>query len=229
VAEAPYYLLRFFDFNVQPGKRYVYRVRLALTDVNDPSLVNRNSLDQSVWDRLDEVKKAGGTRDFRLTDWSELSPAVTIPQAGNVRVAGARAVIADRHNDEPRLQVLVESFGLDKENSNKAVLAAKEADAYRGQVLNMQAEAEVLTNQNQDIRTIPSFEYRTDVMVVDIDGGERLSRDLTVPARALLMDSAGRLYIRRELNDLDDVQYHRDLFAPSARRRGEEAAPAGVR
>ena len=29
-----FWLLRFFDFSVQPGKRYKYRVRLVLADPN---------------------------------------------------------------------------------------------------------------------------------------------------------------------------------------------------
>ena len=32
--EIPYYLFRFFDFTVESGKRYVYRVRLMLLNPN---------------------------------------------------------------------------------------------------------------------------------------------------------------------------------------------------
>jgi hypothetical protein len=45
-------------------------------------------------------------------------------------------------------------------------------------------------------------------------GGEKLGRsDLTTPGRMILMGPTGGLFIRRELDDAEDVQTNRELFA----------------
>ncbi|HEY4234540.1 MAG TPA: hypothetical protein VGM76_13990, partial [Lacipirellulaceae bacterium] len=60
-----------------------------------------------------------------------------------------------------------------------------------------------------------------------------LAKDIKKPARILLMDPAGQLFVQNELDDADVVQLHRDTFAEPDKRggrpgmRGEAGAPAG--
>jgi hypothetical protein len=64
-----YKLLRFFDFNVEPGKQYMYRVRLALANPNrSPNLPAS---------KLKDPKFAEKTH--LATNWSEPSPVIAVP------------------------------------------------------------------------------------------------------------------------------------------------------
>ena len=66
--KAPAYkLFRFFDFNVEPGKKYVYRVCLGLAN---PNKHMRASL---------LAKPELATVKFLQTKWSESSPPITVP------------------------------------------------------------------------------------------------------------------------------------------------------
>jgi hypothetical protein len=230
--DVSFWLLRFFDFDVEPGKKYKYRVRLALVDVNSISTkgpgrrVDKDALDSTVLTRLSSAK---GPKGIRFTDPSAPSPTVGIPLAGDVRVAGANAANARLHNDEPRLNLMVTSFGVDEEN--QAFQAVKEKEGFRrGNVANMTEGVEVLVEQGDYIDEIKSFDFRTGITVVDIRGGERLSRSrkLSAPAQALLMDPTGQLYVRREVKDIGEVEHHRMLFSEEE-RGSRNAFPDGGR
>lgn len=226
--DVSYWLLRFFDFDVEPGKKYKYRVQLVLADVNNVSpstsgrMVDKDAVEKEVLNRISKMKIPG----IRYTEWSEPSPTVGIPLAGDVRVAGAKAANESLYNDEPRLDLMVTSFGMGEEN--QSVQAAKEEQGLRrGSVANMTEDVEVLVEAGDYIDEIKSFEFRTGITVVDIRGGEKLTRELLTPARALLMDPTGHLYVRREEKDFDEVNHHRLLFAKPD--RGSPNVPFGGR
>ncbi|HEY2415502.1 MAG TPA: hypothetical protein VGI40_24885 [Pirellulaceae bacterium] len=226
--QVPNWLLRFFDFSVEPGKKYKYRVQLVLQDPNQnaPS----DSLDSSVINRLKSEKAAKHGHYRTPEDWSEPSPIVSIPLAGNVHVAAAKPA-SDRLNDEPSATLLVDSFGSD--DKGKATEAAKEDEFKRGSVANMTKDVEILDNQGQQafIDLAKNFQFRTGITVIDIDGGEQLAKDLKKPARVLLMDPAGQLFVQNEVDDQDAVQLHRDIFSDADKKgtrtggRGEPAPP----
>lgn len=232
--DVSYWLLRFFDFSVQPGKKYKYRVQLVLADVNNtnPSaavrMVDKDALDSTVHARIskeaEEAKKIGKTpQPIRRTEWSEPSMTVGIPLSGDVLVAGVKAPSDALANDEPRLTLLVSSFGVG--NENQAIQAAKEEDGFRrGSVANMSEDVEVLVEYGLFIDEQKDFNFRTGITVVDIRGGEKLSKDLFTPAQALLMDPTGQLYVRSEVKDFDEVNHHRLLFAkPEKGARGYDS------
>ena len=56
-------LLRFFDFTVEPGKKYKYQVQLVLADPNYPIPENQNALAPEVLDR--RAKEAAAARVAR--------------------------------------------------------------------------------------------------------------------------------------------------------------------
>ncbi len=215
--QAPHWLLRFFDFSVEPGKKYKYRVRLAVLDPNQSfggRRVDLDVLDKDAMARVKQAKAANKSRitPFRLTEWSKPSRTVSIPLAGTVYVAAAKPA-SDRFNDEPKTTLLVSSFGNER---GKAIQAAKEKDFQRGSVANMTEDTEVLADQGRAIDPLKAFKFQTDITVADIHGGERLTRSETRPARILLLGPAGQLFVQEEVDDLLTVEAHRTTFAKEA-------------
>lgn len=226
-------LLRFFDFTVEPGKKYKYRATLVLADPNYNILENANVLAPEVLDRRRKEAVAAKALnrprpDFRRIDaWSEPSPTVGIPLAGNARLVEVKPAATEKFNDEPSAKLLVESFDAD-ENGN-AIQAAKEKDLFRGSVANMVADAEYL-GDGPWIDTHEKFKFVTGMTLLDVEGGKKLAKDIYTPGRALLMGSAGDLYIRNELDDKPSVEYQRMLFNQDDKYRnqgGPEGGPEG--
>jgi hypothetical protein len=202
-----FWLLRFFDFSVEPGKRYKYRVKLVLADPNFG--LPPNVLAASVLDRKDR-------KDHRFVEqWSEPSSTVGIPLAGSVRLVQVKPQADPRSYEEPAAKLLVESFDVD--DKGNAIQAAKEVDARRGYVANMTARRqEYLLPDGRAIDQVESFKFHTGITLLDVDGGETMGRE-TRPSRVLLMGPAGELYVRNELDDKQAVDYHTALFDPKRR------------
>jgi hypothetical protein len=210
-----YWLLRFFDFSVQPGKRYQYQVQLVLADPNQDARVRKDWLDPVVLKRIEKDGK------YRFTEWSKPSATIGIPGAGNVRVAELKVPSDKVFNDEPRLKLLVESFGID-DKTGKAMQVSLEKEFRRGWVANLTEDAEVLVDQNRFIEPVDSFKFRTGITVLDMRGGERLSRDKLRPGSALLMSAAGELSVRSELNDAEAVERYHAIFDKDTSRRSRK-------
>jgi hypothetical protein len=225
-----YYLLRFFDFSVEPGKKYKYRVKLALQDpnFNMPQAV----LDAAVLDR--QAKEAAAARAAKtdkpwyrkVEKWSDASPAVGIPMAGNVRLAETKIPAAEKPNDEPVVKLLVEAFDVDEAGS--PIQAAAEKDVVRrGYVANMVQDAEYLVDPTM-IDTQSSFKFFTGMTLLDVDGGGKLAKDITYPARVLVMGPAGEMYIRSDMEDKPYVDSHRMIFEKTNDRRGPDGPGPGA-
>jgi hypothetical protein len=210
-------LLRFFDFSVEPGKKYKYRVKLVLVDPNHG--LQDSALDPAVQDRLRASKK----KDFRMVEqWSEPSPTVGIPLAGAVMLAEAKPANEKNFNDEPAIKLMVETFDV---QDGTAVHVAKEKDFRRGAVVNLKEKMEYTGDGDRWIDTFDSYEIRTGVTVLDVTGGDRLSKDMSTPARMLVMHPSGEISIRKELDDSTSVAYLRALFAEDKQRAGEGFMP----
>ena len=211
--QQPFWMFRFFDTSVEPGKRYRYRVQLALTDVN--GYIQPGFLDREVIARLpappttaEAASKAAPL--LRRTPWSDPSPAVSIPMAGEVRIAQTTPASDRQANSEPSVRLLVKSFDLDEEG--KAIQAAIEEEFRRGSVMNLTRDAETVVGPYID--KIEDFNFRTGATLLDIQGGEKTTGDLTAPSKVLIMDAGGRLSVRDELTDVGEVEQHRAIFAP---------------
>jgi hypothetical protein len=214
-----FWLLRFVDFTVEPGKKYKYRVRLVLVDPNHG--LQDSALDPAVQDRLRASKK----KDFRMVEeWSEPSPTVGIPLAGAVMLAEAKPANEKNFNDEPAIKLMVETFDV---QDGTAVHVAKEKDFRRGAVVNLKEKMEYTGDGDRWIDTFDSYEIRTGVTVLDVTGGDRLSKDMSTPARMLVMHPSGEISIRKELDDSTSVAYLRALFAEDKQRAGEGYMPYG--
>jgi hypothetical protein len=203
-------LFRYFDTKVEPGKRYRYRVRLVLTDVNADA--PEMYLDNAVTAR----RKENPAR-YRFTEWSDESPVAVVPQAGLVYVAGAQPANAANFAAEPEAKLLIKSI----DAGQPAEIALAEM-FVRGAVLNMVArQAQIIwsaTFQTMDKDgapvDAPKFDFRTGMTLLDFDGGEELNgnRQLKAPARALLMDSTGRMAIEGELDAETQVRTYNALM-----------------
>ena len=217
-----YLLLRLFDFTVEPGKRYKYRVKLVLADPNHglsnellaPEVQDRESKERAA----DKASGGKGVTNYRVVeDWSDASPTVGIPLEGSVRLAEVKPPA--KANDEPTVTMLVESFSVDEKGN--AIQAAKEkSNLRRGYVANMVEQTEYLGPGWID--TIDSFRFMTGITLLDVRGGEQLAKDNAAPARVLLMGPAGELYIRNELDDKPAVENHKMIFEKKKGGRGGE-------
>ncbi|MCR4411611.1 MAG: hypothetical protein NUV77_04190 [Thermoguttaceae bacterium] len=109
-----YLLFRFFDFSVEPGKQYRYRVRLLLDNPNqgmDPRTLASPDLATPRW---------------LEAPWSAPSPVVAVPLDSQVWTVAATAKLS-----ETIANVLVVHF-----NMETGMEASKKFDAPRGQWLN---------------------------------------------------------------------------------------------
>lgn len=205
-----YYVLRFFDYTVKPCKNYRYRVKLVIADPNYN--MSTNTLAPAVLDRQARSAKTNRGRKptFRITEaWSDPSPTVGIPIGGSIRLADVKVPSADKFNDEPSVGLLIEAFALD-ENGNAIQAGIEEKDCRRGYVANLVKDTEYVGPGYID--TQEKFQFITGTTLLDMDGGTKLTRDFSAPARILLMGPAGQLYIRNEAEDKPFVEHHRLLF-----------------
>jgi hypothetical protein len=216
------WLLRFIDFSVQPGKKYKYRVRMALLDPNQSfgsRMVSVDWLDKDAIDRVRAERAKRGGKPAKtpvlMTEWSEPSRTVSIPLAGNVHVASAKPAVDTSFTDEPRATLLVESFSAD--DSGQPTQGGEQFEFRRGYVANRNADVEALIRDPEGVQWIDKlkdFPLRSGVTVVDIRGGERLpGRDNSRPGKVLLMDPAGQLFVQNELADKEAVELHKAIFA----------------
>ncbi len=206
--ETPDLLFRYFDDSVLPGHRYRYRVRLALADVNHD--VSEQYLDRTVTERR---SKSEASKTYRLTDWSQPSPVASVPLPARIYLVSADPASESTFNDEPEAKILVQAF-----NSQLPAEIALEESFLRGSVLNVRDKASVVWVDRADLaqeQANEEFDFRTGITVIDFRGGDRLSnrnRDLTVPARAVLMDPAGRLFLQAELDDREPVSTYQQAL-----------------
>lgn len=183
-------LFRFFDDSVEPGRRYRYRVRLVLKDVNADQ--PKSFLDPTV-----SVRQTKEKLRYRMTDWSEPSPVAVVPRPGLTYVAQTK----DIGSPEAEARLIIKSV-----DSVNAAEVAMDNWYPLGSVLNFAQKAKIIWStlykiDPEEPQESPSFKFLTGLTLVDLDGGEQLgkNRNLMAPARALMMDSSGRLLMQNEL------------------------------
>lgn len=213
----PQVMVRFFDFTVKPGKRYRYRIQMLLEDPNAAPGVSLNHLDRETKERVVALKDSGSSVKYRKTEWSEPSKIISIPAAGEVYVAAVKPAPTRSVYGEPTADLLVKSYDIDE--NNRARQAEHIMTFGRGAVLNRTVEDLEILN-NRWIDTVEEFKFKTNVTLLDIEGGQNISREVTSPGRVLLMDASGRLYVQDEFSSKSDVEMHKLIFAEEERNNG---------
>ncbi len=212
--QSPKYLLfRFFDFTVQPGRYYQYRVTLLLANPSyglAPQFLEHEGL---------------ALQEHLPTPPSAPTATVSVPLDSRVLLAPAKP------KDAAAGVVGILAVHLNMEDGMEAF---HEVTAGRGQLLNyLKQKFEQGTGLGGDFGgpMVPRpgrqpfrpgagplgapilVDYKTDVVLLDFSGGNVLpgkDRELFEPQSVLLADQAGNLIVREELDD----QPEHDRVAP---------------
>jgi hypothetical protein len=239
-----YYLFRFFDFNVEPGKRYRYRVRLVLRNPNlgvedrylsPEMLADKQQIEQEVKklgaeNKVSEARAAYRRWEMVESDWTDPSELISVPR--DSRLLAVSVQPPTRVAGEPRGNVMVVSWVKDL-----GIEAFREESVQRGKVANflncrfpetkpprrpskrLLGEEEGYYQPAGSLQTADAsspVNYLTDTLVLDMHGGERLpGKDrLNRPGTILLMDLDGTLVVRHELDDLAECTELTESLAP---------------
>ncbi len=237
-AEQPEFkLIRFYDFRdftgqdtaaPKPGRKYVYRLRIAIEDPNfpeNPLLQPRNAtLSADVFKRVEtltsqatEMAKKAPTvpRDASLwikwSEYSEPSPPVSLPPlydsyAGPVDPGTFKTYQVDAATSiefpikSPKAKVVVTKW-----DPNYGVPVPVFMDATRGTVVNKdKAVIELPDPVAMEVKKIPDASVKTDNVVVDISGGRPLAispaENQTEPGVVLMFDPMGGLEVVDEID-----------------------------
>lgn len=189
VRETPYRQFRFFDFEVQPGKSYQYRVRLLLLNPN-------YALSEK------EVEDVKSTKEkYLTTPWSAPSRVVSCPFDSNLLVGPVTARTPSR---EAEATVMVRQW-----NHNKGVNAVKKfAQLPRGQVSNFVGQEVKVANPRDESVMDATMDFTTNMLLADFIGGAKLHTrgPKTEPGDVLFVKADGSLVMRSELEDMRDFK-----------------------
>lgn len=222
-------LFRFFDFTVEEGKRYRYRVQLVL---ENPNYNIRPQYLKDTQFAKEQVK---------LSPVSDPSPVASV-SSYNLLLAG-KVKPADKPVDEPKVNLIAvqldPNLGTnavyemrpprsgDKDDQKRPMTAIE-----RGQLIEFSAKVDVVHPLTQKVEE-KTVQFNANNVVVDIRGGEAFSpgnfrdRD-TVPGEVLFMDANGWLSARSEA--VDEPDYVAQATRLEDLRRAKEAnvaAPVG--
>lgn len=172
--DQPYRLFRFFDYRVEPGKRYRYRVRLRVENPNygvSPEDVNRE-----IRQRMEDKEN---WKPYLTTDWSEPSDVVTIPPDDRLLAVSVKP--PGRNEIEPTARIRAIHWDM-----QSGIEIADEFDIPPGTLVNLldqevpeQAIPPVRSRRDDrrdDRRDERRDEERTDARDLLIGGDTRASR-----------------------------------------------------
>lgn len=234
-------LFRFFDFDVKPGKRYRYRVK--------PVLKNPNF---GLPEQYVIAEKLSENRYIEPDGWSDPSETVAVPYDSRLVAGPVKAPATIFH--EPSADVVTVTLRMED-----GFEASKDYTVYRGHLANFEAVVEEKKagpmgfmgpegmessamgmppgpggpepkrRKAGDDEEEKKIEHATNMLVLDIAGGDRLhrsDRSLTEPGYLLLMGPDGSLVVRDELHDQDDyLAYH---VEEKPREKRKEPGPEGM-
>ena len=224
-APPKFQLIRFTDTSVEAGKQYRYRVKVFVHDPNHPatgytlpSIVSlRDDVQRRIKD-LDTADAKTGKRTYWVTsEWSEASASAILPTtrhyfAGKVtppktRWSSKAAPKCSPPSPRPRLW---RSCG----PATRWSMSRPSTMRFVAPFYNFTSDTKVIhpvTHQVIDLK----FTMRTDAIVVDIQGGERIppvekrnEHPLESPGEVLIFDLSGKLYARDESYDVEGYRLY---------------------
>jgi hypothetical protein len=228
-------LIRFYDFrdftgrdpgSPQPGRKYVYRVRIAVEDPNFPadagSQPRSSSLTSEVFRRVEQLTakaeafaKANPTQANRgrvSTMWSEFSepsPPVSLPgltdafvgpvDPGAQKVYTVDSLQVEFQNKPPKGKVVVIQW-----DPAYGVPLPLFVDVTKGSVVNKTGTVEVPDSLTMQIKKLPDATVNTSNVVLDLTGGKPLQiaveEEQTEPGVVLMFDPSGGLKVVDEID-----------------------------
>jgi hypothetical protein len=178
----PYKLVRVFDFTVEPGKQYRYKIQLYIYNPNygvEPRfLVNPDSRDNQ----------------FRSTDWSEPSETVRIPEDAQVLAAG----VLPKTEEVPEERVNIIANLLD---IAAGMAPSVRLQLRRGAVVGGRATGLEIDSANNVLVEHVDLPVKTDVTLLDFGGGGNLAAGVDAPTKMLVLDGNGNLTVRNSADD----------------------------
>jgi hypothetical protein len=220
-----YKLFRFVDYNVQAGRSYRYRVRLAVEDPNAPIQFpqpNPRFLDRSVVVRIQKQEAEKTIKDriyWRYTPWSEPTDLVSIAQEERI-IAGSvtspdsmgRAKVGDKNVrfpnplSEAQVEGILVAFDEEKSADIPATVPLR-----RGSVVNFTAKKlEMVDPKIGMLREVDSYAFKSDILVLDILGGNPLpGKDKQkTPGELLVLTPDGQLEVHSEIEESREFFYN---------------------
>ena len=217
-------LVRVFDFTVQPGKQYRYKLQLML----------RNPNFQIPAKNLQDPKLA--TNGWLMTAWSTASNTVAVPDgqsvmadtvvhpdppppiaAGGPRLNAAQlAAQAAAETAETTARVVVKILNFDSAQETFAILKLR-----RGALAAGTARQIILNSLRHEVAKKDGANIHTDLVLADFRGGEKIAEGLEAPAEMLFIDAAGQLVVQNSVQDETWVRAVHELL-----KLFDAAAPA---
>lgn len=199
---SPIRLFRYFDFTVQPGRQYQYRVIVNLRNPNGDVQPHE----------LADPKFAEGT--YRSTAPSQPSATVAIPFDSEI-VFGE--VVPPRGMNE----IAVKTIVAQRDPTGRTAIAEREM--FRGALGNFEAEQVRMEEPGRGQAAVePSVRFRTDTLIVDIQSAS--AEDNT---SVVCLTPDGRLQVRTQRNDAAQfVEFQQRLNGQTPAKPPGEAAPA---
>ncbi|HYW80127.1 MAG TPA: hypothetical protein VE890_11150, partial [Thermoguttaceae bacterium] len=192
-----YRLFRFFDFEVEPGKQYRYRVRLVVSNPN-----------YQVPDRF-LVNAASAKPVYVMSEFSAPSDVISVSHDSRVYVVSVKPPL--RVKDNPSGTVRAQRFVL-----ATGEIASEEFPVAVGKVMNFYATGatsrqpraaagDLGDDREQGAAASAPVDYVTEALAVDLQGGESLydRSGLTSPGELLVLGRDNRLVWQNEFVDAE--------------------------
>ena len=220
--KAPAYkLFRFFDFSVESGKQYVYRVRVALRNPNrelKTTLLKKPEL---------------ATEKYLTTKWSDPTPAISVPRDTGILLVSVAPAKSSMDSTSTILVTKwlktkgIEAF-VEKSKIGRGQLCDFAKEKFRPPSASRRARA---GGGDMSGVATPTGELTVDFItgatMVDLRGGERLPGKKGVSAgEILVLDSNGTLFVRNELDDYPTYEQLTEAGAEPAVDEGR--GPGGM-
>jgi hypothetical protein len=195
----PFKLFRFFDYTVEYGKEYRYRVKLALENPNAGIVVR--------FLKNPDLAR-GETRD---TGWSEPSASLTVP--ADFRLLASDAKVSASASIEPLARVMIVRW-VPQEGAEVSQEFLKD----RGSMLDFPGASAAIPIPGGGQTKQGAIDFKTDSLLVDVLGGEQVvdakGRRFREPSETLVMNADGSLSLHNSVSD--GIQYDANRHGASS-------------
>ncbi|QDS87453.1 hypothetical protein EC9_16310 [Rosistilla ulvae] len=243
VVASEYKLIRFYDFRdsprrnkfgPQPGRKYVYRIQVAIEDPNYP-LNGRfapplKTLDADALERIQKrtaedavlTKQQGSTyrTGYLWSAWSEPSPPASLPElswfAGGLTKPETTTTLEGKtfQKSPPTADIVSVNWDWGFATERTAQFEA----ATRGSILDKTSFTDEIVNPSTlEIKQLENASVKSRGVLIDIAGGENLAvlddeeEPMLAPGKMLLFDEQGGLVVQHEIEDA--FRFRRYTFA----------------